>query len=54
MRWKKKNKLEWHHWFAWYPIVIDNTYVWLEWIYRKDVNSPLYFEYEYSFKKEGK
>jgi hypothetical protein len=43
MRWKtetyaeQKKRLEaWKPWFAWYPIMIDNERVWLEWVYRRN------------------
>lgn len=40
MRFKKKKNYghddrEWHYWFAWHPVRIDNnTIVWLEWVAR--------------------
>lgn len=40
MRWRTKQKrmekyTQWHKWFAWHPIRINNTVIWLETIYRK-------------------
>lgn len=41
MRWSIRNSTEWHHWFAWHPVVFDDgekdTWVWLEWIERRHV-----------------
>lgn len=39
MRWKSYKKLkDWHRWFAWYPILTEDTgeYVWLEKIWRRE------------------
>lgn len=39
MRWNKVNELDWHIWFAWFPIQIENKYIWLEYVNRKyDLN----------------
>lgn len=27
---RKNPQLEWHKWFAWYPVEINGTWVWLE------------------------
>jgi hypothetical protein len=42
MRWQietrdeKRNRLaQWRPWFAWYPVMVDNDKVWLEWVYRR-------------------
>ena len=37
MRWKSRNKAEWHDWFAWYPVHLEDTgeWAWLEFVYRK-------------------
>lgn len=42
MKWKSEaNKIaemfKWHEWFAWYPVILDDTaeWVWLEKIMRK-------------------
>jgi hypothetical protein len=32
---KPKNVREWHPWFAWYPVKIQNEVVWLEKVQRK-------------------
>lgn len=29
MRWGGKSKLDWHRWFAWYPVQIFETKVWV-------------------------
>ena len=40
---------EWHTWFAWHPILIDNSYIWLEFIERRltyeDVHNNTIYEY---------
>ena len=42
MRWRTETWNEkckrlgtWRKWFAWYPVMIDNEKVWLEWVYRR-------------------
>lgn len=42
MRWryktfaeKKAEVSEWHRWFAWYPVRIEGTAVWLERVWRR-------------------
>jgi hypothetical protein len=35
MRWKNKLVVKWRPYFAWYPIQIDGTWVWLERVERK-------------------
>lgn len=35
MRWPISDRDPWHRWFAWHPVTIDNTRVWLEWIERQ-------------------
>lgn len=30
MRWRHQEPERWHRWFAWYPVVIDGEWVWLE------------------------
>ena len=39
----------WLRWFAWYPVYIDNTIVWLEFIYRKSDWDDYDSMYQYSF-----
>lgn len=29
---------QWHEWFAWHPVFIGHTLVWLENIYKKGTN----------------
>ncbi len=36
MRWSDE-KPEWRRWFAWYPVRIGTTHVWLETIERKEM-----------------
>lgn len=40
MKWVPKNvkQLEWHKWFAWYPVYVEPYFtqiVWLEYVYRR-------------------
>jgi hypothetical protein len=35
MRWKPKDHKQWHRWLAWYPVMIDGEYVWLELVQRR-------------------
>jgi len=39
MRWKHTPRPvgydEWRSWFAWYPVVVGDEYVWLEWVERR-------------------
>lgn len=37
MKWisPKKNIYEWNRWFAWYPVKIDDSWIWLEFIIRR-------------------
>lgn len=48
LNWKRK----WHKWFAWYPITINSTKVWLCYVKRKELCKCWYggevdFWYEY-------
>lgn len=52
MRFKIKNKEEWHEWFAWYPVVIGDDIVWLETVRRRKYRtyndySMYYLRWEY-------
>jgi hypothetical protein len=38
---------EWHRWFAWRPVAIDDEYAWLEWIERKRVVIPWHYWWDY-------
>jgi hypothetical protein len=44
-------KLAWHPWFAWHPVVIGNAVVWLETVERRAHRDVLihkgYFQWEY-------
>lgn len=40
MRWKTASsglapRFHWHSWFAWYPVVVDKEWIWLEFVFRK-------------------
>src|SRR5581483_10347916 len=37
MRWRFKNLSEWHRWFAWFPVRLDDVgvTVWLEYVERR-------------------
>jgi hypothetical protein len=52
MRWRVNtgyhfSRWEWHRWWAWYPVKVDNQYVWLEYVYRKAVTVSYGTDYEY-------
>jgi hypothetical protein len=50
MRFKLKISVplyEWHKWYAWHPVFIDNMIVWLEPVERKIIYGPLVFENMY-------
>lgn len=50
MRWRikpKPKRTEWHLWFAWFPVPIDQQYVWLERVYRKAVPGLYGYDFEY-------
>ena len=40
MKWHFQDKACWHRWFAWRPVILDETsqWVWLEWIERRESN----------------
>jgi hypothetical protein len=56
MRWTEKNKnskyMQWHKWFAWHPVNIKGTWVWLERVYRKSVAGG-YNGFEWEYNLEG-
>lgn len=38
MKWqikKRKDKRNWHKWFAWFPITVQDNRVWLEYVLRQ-------------------
>lgn len=50
MRYKIKSSRQlesWHRWFAWFPVPVDNYYVWLEYVYRKAQWDPYGWSYDY-------
>jgi len=51
MRWKSRwlKKFEWHKFFAWYPVLIDDEYVWLEWVEKRTEAESTFGNNEYRF-----
>jgi hypothetical protein len=55
MRWlvNPPTEPQWHSWFAWYPVVIGDQKVWLEFVERKGEEHAAYdsswIQYEYKF-----
>jgi len=53
MRWTKRSVAvdvcKWHKYFAWFPILIGNIYVWLEFIEGKESVGPPPFYIVYRF-----
>ena len=60
MRWKASTELprssvayreRWHRWFAWYPVKVEECWVWLEVVHRKGKRACGYggdhWEWEY-------
>ncbi len=49
MRWKKRHELhkEWHPYFTWFPVTVDDEVVWLETIMRRKVFIQLLWQWEY-------
>lgn len=50
MRWtinKTKDRFKWYTWFAWYPVLIKDTWAWLELIERRSESSINIFPDEY-------
>lgn len=49
MRWKSRwdQQYKWHRYFAWFPVLIDGEYIWLEWVERKRVSELgcVYYKY---------
>jgi hypothetical protein len=43
-----KDRASWRRWFAWHPVLIDNSTVWLEIIERK--RDPDIFDWVYSYR----
>jgi len=36
MKWSNYNeKVKWHKWFAWYPVIVGDNEVWLETVERR-------------------
>ena len=36
-----------HRWFAWFPVAIEGQIIWLEFVYRKRVDSTLNWEFRF-------
>jgi hypothetical protein len=36
-----KSQLHWHLWYAWHPVWVEGTLVWLENVYRKRSDSSV-------------
>lgn len=52
MRWAlTKQPTDWHKWFAWHPVLVESTVVWLEVIERRDTGKcgDFDFDWEYRF-----
>lgn len=44
MRWRAKpfvDLWQWHRWYAWYPVRVENEWVWREWVERRLDDSHL-------------
>lgn len=52
MRWKHKtfDQYEWHQWFAWYPVVVECEWVWLERVERRASRRAYPGEIDYEYK----
>lgn len=53
---KRDKYKEWHDWFAWYPVRIDqNRKIWLETVQRRILYTsedfPRFYGWEYTFKE---
>lgn len=51
-RWKASFK-NWRRWYAWRPIILENHFVWFEWVLRKRASSwyEVFWEYKLLKKK---
>ena len=48
MKIRPKDRASWRRWFAWHPVLIDNSTVWFEIIERK--RDPDIFDWVYSYR----
>ena len=48
MRIRPKDRVHWHRWFAWHPVIIDNVTVWLEIVERR--RYPDIFDWVYGYR----
>ncbi len=48
MRFTPTKRKTWRRWFAWHPVLIDDTIIWLEIIERK--RDPDIFDWVYSYR----
>jgi hypothetical protein len=37
MRWRRPKVTQWRPWFAWYPVTVNDSTVWLEWVERRGI-----------------
>jgi hypothetical protein len=44
MRWTPKDLTKWHRWYAWHPVYVGGSWVWLEHLERRSVVVPLDIE----------
>lgn len=51
MRYGGWPKGEWRRWFAWHPVAIEGTLVWLEWVEAMPEMVWCYVEWNYRFPK---
>ncbi len=49
MKFKLKDKTIAHKWFAWRPVVINNTLIWLEFVNRKQTSLVDFFGHQHSY-----
>lgn len=44
LSYRKQTKSPWEKWFAWYPVKVGNSRVWLKVVYRRQLNT--YVDYD--------
>ena len=54
MKIKLQNTSVWHRWFAWHPVTVENTFVWLSYVERKAFECWAGPDFEYRLIKETK
>jgi len=50
---KEASKEDWQLWFAWVPMLIDDTYVWLEYVWRRGRRCLVTREMEWEYALGG-